>query len=165
MSVPRPRARDLRQPVLLLALGFGAGLVPRAPGTAGTLVGVAIYAALVPLPAWVYAGVLLAAVIGGVPLCAVAARRLGQHDHPAIVWDEIAGFLVAAVALPAHPAWIGAAFVAFRAFDIAKPFPISLLDRRLPGGLGIMLDDVLAGLAACGLVHAVRLGLQASGLV
>lgn len=164
MRAARPRPRDLREPVLLLALGLGSGLVPRAPGTAGTLVGVALYAALVPLPAWVHGGVLLAAVAGGVPLCAAAARRLGRHDHPAIVWDEIAGLLVATVGLPAHPAWIGAAFVAFRVFDIAKPFPISLVDRRVPGGLGIMLDDLLAGLAACGLVHAVRVGLQAFGV-
>lgn len=162
MSVA-PRPRDLRQPVLLLALGLGAGLVPRAPGTAGTLVGVALYAALVALPAWAYAAALLAAVVGGVPLCAAAARRLGRHDHPAIVWDEIAGFLVAMVGLPAEPAWIAAAFVAFRVLDIAKPFPISALDRRVPGGLGIMLDDLLAGLAACGLLHAVRLALQAAG--
>lgn len=159
------RARDLRDPVLLLALGFGTGLVPRAPGTAGTLVGVALYAALVPLPAWAFAAALLAVVAAGVPLCAAAARRLGQHDHPAIVWDEIAGLLVATVGLPAHPAWIGAAFVAFRGFDIAKPFPLSLIDRHVPGGLGIMLDDLLAGLAACGLVHAVRLALRAAGLV
>lgn len=163
MRAGRPRARDLRDPVLLLALGLGAGLVPRAPGTAGTLVGVALYAALVPLPAWAFAAALLAAMAGGVPLCAAAARRLGRHDHPAIVWDEIAGFLLATVGLPAHPLWIGAAFVAFRVFDAAKPFPLSLVDRRIPGGLGIMLDDLLAGLAACGLVHAIRLALQASG--
>lgn len=165
MRALRPRARDLRDPVLLLALGLGAGLVPRAPGTAGTLVGVALYAALLPLPAWAFPAVLLAVVVAGVPLCAAAARRLGRHDHPAIVWDEIAGFLVAMVGLPAEPAWIGAAFVAFRVLDAAKPFPLGLVDRHVPGGLGIMLDDLLAGLAACGLLHAVRLALQASGLV
>jgi phosphatidylglycerophosphatase A len=150
----RPTWRHLRQPVHLLALGFGAGLAPVAPGTFGSLVGLAFALTLAPLGwAWNIAAV-AAAVAAGVWICGESARRLGVHDHPAIVWDEIAGMMITMLAAPA--VWWGAplAFVLFRLFDIAKPWPIREVDHGMGGGVGIMLDDVMAGVFA-GLILTV----------
>ncbi len=153
MSRPRP---DWRDPVQLAACGFGSGLAPVAPGTFGTLVALPLWWLLQPLPLAAYLAVvaLLAAV--GVWLCGRAAAALGVHDHPAIVWDEIVGYLVAMSAAPAGwlPMLLG--FALFRAFDILKPWPIRTVDRRVHGGLGIMLDDLLAG-AFAGVVLQVVL--------
>jgi len=149
----RPTLRHLAQPVHLLALGFGSGLVPVAPGTFGSLVGLAFALALAPLGlAWNLLAVVVTTV-AGIWICGESARRLGVHDHPAIVWDEVAGMMIAMLAAP--DAWWGApaAFVLFRIFDIAKPWPIREIDHGMGGGAGIMLDDVLAGLfAALGLL-------------
>jgi len=153
---PAPLARELRDPVLLLALGFGSGLAPRAPGTFGTIVGVGFYAVGTLLAPTVQGLALLGVIALGVPLCGIAARRLGQHDHPAIVWDEIAGFLVTMVGLPAQPAWILAGFALFRLLDITKPWPIRVVERRLPAGWGVMADDLLAGVFACALLHGLH---------
>jgi phosphatidylglycerophosphatase A len=144
----RPTWRHLRDPVHFIALGFGAGLAPVAPGTFGSLVGLAIALALAPLgPLWNLAAIALAVAIG-VWICGESARRLGVHDHPAIVWDEVAGMMIAMLAAP--EAWWGAAlaFALFRLFDIAKPWPIREIDHGMSGGAGIMLDDVLAGVFA-----------------
>ena len=152
-ATSRPTVRHLAQPVHLLALGFGSGLAPVAPGTFGSLVGLAFALALAPLGlAWNLLAVLVATV-AGIWICGESARRLGVHDHPAIVWDEVAGMMIAMLAAP--DAWWGApaAFVLFRIFDIAKPWPIREIDHGMGGGAGIMLDDVLAGLfAALGLL-------------
>ena len=147
----RLSASLLRQPVHFLALGFGAGLVPRAPGTAGTLVAVLPAWLIAPCPLPLRAALVLALFGLGVWVCGESARRLGTHDHPAIVLDEVVGFLAACLVLPAHPLWLPVAFVLFRFFDIAKPWPIRDLDHRLHGGVGIMLDDLVAALyaAAC----------------
>jgi phosphatidylglycerophosphatase A len=151
-AVLRPTWRHLADPVHCLALGFGAGLAPVAPGTFGSLVGLAFALALAPLGlAWNLAAVAVA-VGAGIWICGESARRLGVHDHPAIVWDEVAGMMITMLAAP--DAWWGAplAFVLFRLLDIAKPWPIREVDHGLGGGTGIMLDDVLAGLfAALGL--------------
>lgn len=147
--------RLLRDPVHLLALGFGSGLAPRAPGTAGTLVGVALDPLLRPLGLELRALVVVLMFLAGVWLCGQSARRLGAHDHPAIVWDEIVGYLALMLFLPSGWAWALAGFVTFRFFDILKPWPIRQLDHGLQGGLGIMLDDIMA--AAWGAV--VLLGL------
>jgi phosphatidylglycerophosphatase A len=144
----RPTWRHLRDPVHLLALGFGTGLAPFAPGTFGSLVGLAFALALAPLGwGWNLAAIALAGA-AGVWICGESARRLGVHDHPAIVWDEVVGMMIAMLAAPA--AWWGAplAFALFRLFDIAKPWPIREIDHGMSGGAGIMLDDVLAGLFA-----------------
>jgi phosphatidylglycerophosphatase A len=152
-ATSRPTVRHLAQPVHLLALGFGSGLAPVAPGTFGSLVGLAFALALAPFGlAWNLLAV-LAATVAGFWICGESARRLGVHDHPAIVWDEVAGMMIAMLAAP--DAWWGApaAFVLFRIFDIAKPWPIREIDHGMGGGAGIMLDDVLAGLfAALGLL-------------
>ena len=139
-----------------IAFGAGAGLAPRAPGTAGTAVAIPIYAAVATGPIAVYLLVVVLIVAVGIWACGRTARELGVHDHPGIVLDEIAGFLVTMTALPFEWWWIAAGFVAFRLFDIAKPWPISLADRKVGAGLGIMLDDVLAGVLACAALHAVR---------
>ena len=144
----RPTWRHLASPVHLLALGFGAGLAPFAPGTFGSVVGLGVALALAPLAIGLNVAAVVIAVVAGVWICGESARRLGVHDHPAIVWDEVAGMMITMLAAPA--AWWGAplAFVLFRAFDIAKPWPIREIDHGMPGGLGIMLDDVLAGIFA-----------------
>jgi phosphatidylglycerophosphatase A len=136
--------RLLRDPVHFFALGFGSGLVPRAPGTAGTLVGVALDPLLRPLGLELRIALVALLFGAGVWLCGESARRLGTHDHPAIVWDEIVGYLALMLVLPAGWSWALAGFVVFRFFDIWKPWPIRQLDHGLKGGLGIMLDDVLA---------------------
>ena len=149
--LPRPRS------VLhWIAFGAGAGLAPRAPGTAGTAVAIPIYAVLATQPVGLYLLAVALIAAAGVLVCGRTARELGVHDHPGIVLDEIAGFLVTMTALPFDWPWIAAGFVAFRILDVAKPWPVSLADRKVGGGLGIMLDDLLAGALACATLHAAR---------
>lgn len=148
-SAANPSWRQLaRSPLLLLAFGFGSGLAPRAPGTAGSIAALLLWTLLVWLPAaqlWVLIAV---AAVLGIAICGGAATRLGVHDHGGIVWDEFVGLWLALALLPAS--WPAAllGFALFRLFDIAKPWPISWLDRHVAGGLGIMLDDLVAGLLA-----------------
>jgi len=151
---PRLSATLLRDPVHLLALGFGSGLSPVAPGTFGTLVAVPVAWGLMQLPLLPAAAVVAVLVAGGVWLCGESARRLDCHDHPGIVWDEIAAFALLSLALPAGWIWLVPAFLMFRLFDIVKPWPIRDVDHRLHGGLGIMLDDLMAAVYAA---LAVRL--------
>ena len=96
----------------------------------------------------------------GIVVCGRTARDFGARDHPAIVWDEIVGFLVAMFLLPLRWSWILAGFILFRLFDIWKPFPINLLEHKLSGGLGIMMDDILAALYVLLILHAVRWALK-----
>ncbi len=142
-------AADLgRDPVHWLAFGLGAGLAPKAPGTVGSLWGIPLFLAVAETGAvmqWALAAILC---VGGVWLCSVSSRRLGVHDHPGIVIDEVAGCYLTLLLAPAGIGWIVAGFVAFRFFDVVKPRPIRDLDHRLGGGLGIMLDDVVAALYA-----------------
>jgi phosphatidylglycerophosphatase A len=134
----------LRDPGHLLALGFGSGLMPKGPGTAGTIVGVAIYWSLAGVSQGVFLTLVAVAFVVGIWLCGRTAATLGVHDHPAIVWDEIVGYLFTMAFV--EPGILAAilGFIAFRVFDIFKPWPIGLLDRRIHGGFGIMLDDLLA---------------------
>ena len=146
-------ARQLLNPSCLVALGFGSGLLPVAPGTAGTLAAVPLYLLLQDLPLGAYLTVVLVFLFGGILVCGYTAARLGVHDHPAIVWDEVVGYLVTMTAAPAGWSWLAAGFVLFRLFDILKPWPIGWLDRRVHGGTGIMLDDVIAGVFAAALLQ------------
>ena len=148
--------RDLVQsPASFLALGFGSGLAPVAPGTAGTVPGVIICAMLAVLPTAGYLAVTLLVVLAGVWICDRVSKELGVHDHGGIVWDEIAGFLVTMIAVPIGLKTLIAGFILFRLFDIVKPWPIGWLDRKVGGGVGIMIDDVVAGLFACLVLHAL----------
>lgn len=146
-----------RDPVLFLAFGFGAGLAPKAPGTAGTLMAVPLYLWLSQFSQPVYLAVVAAVAVAGVAICGRAAATLRTHDHPGIVWDEFAGYLVTMI--PASGSWISllAGFMLFRLFDIWKPWPISVADKKISGGTGIMLDDLLAGIpAAIGVALVAR---------
>jgi phosphatidylglycerophosphatase A len=132
-------------PVHFLAFGLGSGAVPKAPGTAGTLAAVPLYLLLNQLPLTGYLLVLLLAFGAGIYLCGRTAQDLGVHDHGGIVWDEFVGFWLTMLVAPPGWQWVLAGFVLFRLFDIVKPFPINWFDRHIKGGLGIMLDDALAG--------------------
>jgi phosphatidylglycerophosphatase A len=150
----------LAHPVNFLALGFGSGLMPWMPGTFGTVAAIPVYLLVAQLPLTAYLALTLALFLVGIYLCGSAARAAGVHDHPAIVWDEIVGFLITMIAIP--PSWhaVLAGFLLFRLFDILKPWPIRLLDRYVKGGFGIMIDDVVAGLfALAGLQVLYRLPL------
>lgn len=135
-------------PRLFLALGFGSGLLPKAPGTFGTLMAVPLYFALDMAPFAVYMTLLLLSALVGIYLCDYAGKYLGVSDHGAIVWDEFVGFWIAMILAPPGWLWVAFGFIAFRFFDIVKPWPIGWVDRKVKGGLGVMLDDVLAGVMA-----------------
>lgn len=132
----------------LLSLGFGAGLVPKLPGTAGTVVGVVLFIPLQYLAWQYYLAVTLFMFVTGIWLCGRTADHLGVHDHPAIVWDEIVGYLISMCLAPPGWIWLLAGFLFFRLFDIWKPWPIRWLDKQVRGGLGIMVDDLLAAIYA-----------------
>ncbi|PVV12087.1 MAG: phosphatidylglycerophosphatase A [gamma proteobacterium symbiont of Ctena orbiculata] len=148
---------DMRKPVHLLAFGFGSGLLPKAPGTYGTLVGIPLYLLLQPLSLLLYSLLVLLAFVAGVWICQRTSDDLGVHDHSGIVWDEIVGYLVAMAIAPSGWVWIAIGFLLFRGFDILKPWPILWIDRRVKGGLGIMLDDVVAGLFTAGSILLLNL--------
>lgn len=137
-----------RNPIHLLAFGFGSGAAPRAPGTWGTLAALVPYYFLQQLALLPYLAVVLVAFVAGIYICGRCSRDLGVHDHGGIVWDEFVGLWLTLILVPDGWPWLLAGFVLFRFFDILKPWPILWADRRIDGGLGIMLDDVFAALYA-----------------
>lgn len=143
----RKRVR-LSKPSHFLGFGFGSGLVPFMPGTFGSLAAIPLICLLsyVNLPIYLFLTALACA--GGVYICQWVSDDLGVHDHGAIVWDEIAGMLIVFIALPLTWQNLVLGFVLFRIFDILKPWPISYFDKTMKGGLGIMFDDLIAGLFA-----------------
>lgn len=158
-SGAKPAPDLLRHPVQLFAFGFGSGLSPVAPGTVGTVAAIPFYLFVAQ---WNLAGYTLFVALGaviGVWICGQASRQLQVHDHPGIVWDEFVGYWITMWAVPGGWQWILAGFLIFRLYDIVKPWPVSLLDKKVGGGFGIMIDDVLAGVMACLTLHiAMALG-------
>jgi len=122
--------------------------MPFAPGTFGTLVAIPLYLLIAQLDVPYYLAFILLAFGLGVYLCQYTSAALGVHDHSGIVWDEFVGFWITMIAVPVTWQWIVAGFVLFRVFDIVKPWPVKVVDKRMTGGFGIMFDDVLAGLYA-----------------
>lgn len=145
-----------RTPAGFLALGFGSGLFRYAPGTAGTVVAAPLAIALASLPPALAAVIVAGLFTAGIPLCGAAARALGDGDPGAIVWDEMVGFCLVILLLPPGWTWWLAAFAGFRLFDILKPWPIRLLERRAGGGLGIMIDDLVAALYTAALLRLIE---------
>lgn len=138
----------LTDPALCLAFGFGSGLARKAPGTCGTLAAVPLYLLMAQTGNLVYGVLTLIATVAGIWICGIAADKLGEHDFGGIVWDEVAGYLITLLWIPFSWKAVLMGFVLFRLFDILKPWPIKVADRRIKGGFGIMLDDVLAAVMA-----------------
>lgn len=146
---------QLKNPVVLIAVGFGSGLAPKAPGTAGTVVAVPLYLLMQSLPLVSYLLITTCLFIAGIWICAYTAEKLGVHDHPSIVIDEIVGYLITMIAAPEGWLAVVIGFILFRLLDALKPWPISWLDRSVSGGLGIMLDDVVAGIIAMAIIQGL----------
>ena len=138
----------LRDPVHFLAFGFGAGLLPIAPGTCGSFFTALVFWWFAPVDIIMLLGISAIFFVAGIWICGTSSRRLGVHDHGGIVWDEVVGMLLTLSVVHPEPLWIVVAFFAFRIFDVWKPWPIRDVDHSLAGGLGIMLDDVLAAVYA-----------------
>ena len=138
----------LKRPACMLAYGFGSGLSPKAPGTMGTLVALPIYWLIQDVGLFSYLLITAVAFIAGIWICQQAVNWLEKDDPSAVVWEEIVGYLVTMIADPAGWQCMLLGFVLFRLFDIWKPWPISWADRKLHGGVGIMFDDVIAGVFA-----------------
>ncbi len=149
------RLFSLKKPSHFLALGFGLGLAPKAPGTFGTFAALPFIFATMAAPLWVQLAVAAFLSLVGIYLCGKAADDAGVHDHPAIVWDEIAGFYITMIGVALSWQTLLVGFVLFRFFDIVKPFPIKVLDRHVGGGIGIMADDILAGLFSLAGLHLI----------
>ena len=144
------------RPVVWLAEGLGLGRIPFAPGTFGTLLALPLYLALTAFQPWpIYLAVVVLTLPLSARICGVGAQARGVHDPSPVVWDEVVGMLVALTAAPAGWAPLAVAFIAFRAFDILKPFPVGWGDARMAGGWGILLDDVVAGVYALLVVQLV----------
>ncbi|HWU77846.1 MAG TPA: phosphatidylglycerophosphatase A [Rhodanobacter sp.] len=147
----------LGTPAGWLACGFGSGLAPVAQGTFGSLAALLPWLLMRELPPWIYLAVLLVGFAIGAWACDVAGRALGVDDHRSLVWDEFIGQWVALIPLTL-PSMLPAGgfhwwmpvlgFGLFRLFDVWKPWPIRWLDRRVKGGFGVMIDDVIAGVFA-----------------
>ena len=138
----------LTDPVHFLAFGFGTGLAPFAPGTFGSIPGLILFWLTLDFGLYVQLSIAVAMALIGIWLCGESARRIGVHDHGGIVWDEIVGMYVTLFLAPVSVVGFVLAFALFRIMDIVKPWPIRDLDHSMQGGLGIMLDDLLAALYA-----------------
>ncbi|MEI6897327.1 MAG: phosphatidylglycerophosphatase A [Psychromonas sp.] len=145
----------LTNPVHLIAVGFGSGLPSIAPGTFGTLAAVPLYYLLSFLSLESYVALLVISSLLGFWVCHVTSRDMGVHDHKAIVWDEFVGYWITMVTVPFSWQWAAVGFLLFRFFDILKPWPISWLDKKIHGGFGIMIDDIVAGLFAAVVLQAL----------
>ncbi len=142
-----------RNPWYFLAFGFGLGRLPFAPGTFGTLGALPLYLLIVDFSPVFYLAVVVLGFIFGVYICNKAEIDFGIEDNPAIVWDEIIGFLLCLWLVPFTLAWIVYTFLLFRLLDIFKPWPIKLVEDKTKGGWAIMLDDIVAGVITLVIVH------------
>ena len=151
---------SLSNPVHLLAFGFGSGLASKAPGTFGSIAAIPLIAVAAMYGNVIFGVVALLIAVVGIWVCQKATVDLGVHDHASIVWDEISGMFIAFIAVPISVPSVLLGLVLFRCFDILKPWPVSWADKRVNGGLGIMLDDWLAGAMTLACLHlTTQLGL------
>lgn len=148
MQTMRLSTRVWQDPVYFIAFGFGSGLLPKAPGTWGTLAAIPVYLLMHTYSLPIYLAMTVALFILGVYVSAKVTKDLGIQDFSGIVWDEVVGYLLTMTAAPFGLIWIVLGFLLFRVFDIWKPFPISYVEKQVQGGLGVMLDDALAALPA-----------------
>lgn len=151
-----------RKPLHFIAFGFGSGAMPIMPGTFGTLMAIPFYLLIQDLPLSLYILLVSALTIFGIWLCDVVSKEIDEHDPPGMVWDEIAGYGITMIGAPKGWLWVVLGFILFRIFDIWKPGLIGTIDKKVSGGLGIMLDDVVAALCACLVLHLIARALALS---
>tara|TARA_Y100000782_G_scaffold70535_1_gene76301 strand:- start:1824 stop:2312 length:489 start_codon:yes stop_codon:yes gene_type:complete len=142
-----------KNPIHFLAFGLGSGAAPWAPGTFGTLAAIIPYFWFQQLSLPWYLVMLAVTTVIGIWLCDRTSKDIGVKDHGGIVWDEFVGFWITMTLAPAGIIWIVYGFVLFRIFDILKPWPIKWADQKVSGGLGVMLDDIIAGVMAAAILQ------------
>jgi phosphatidylglycerophosphatase A len=153
---PVDRRRLLASPAGWLACGFGSGLTPKAQGTFGSLAALLPWLLLRDLSVVAWLAIIVVTFAIGVWACDVSGRILGVADHRSIVWDEFVGQWIALLPALLAPWWaVLSGFLLFRLFDVWKPWPIGWFDRRVKGGFGVMLDDVIAGIFAAIVLFAI----------
>ncbi len=152
---PELASKVFQNPSYFLAFGFGSGLLPWVPGTWGSIAAIPLYCLLCHLSIWLYPIVVLVWFVLGIIICGQVATDLAIHDFGGIVWDEIVGMLITLYLVPWHWVWLGIGLVLFRIFDVLKPWPIRWVDKHVNGGLGIMLDDVLAGVCSWAVLQMI----------
>ena len=152
-TVPPIPASIWKNPLHFIAFGFGVGALPIAPGTFGTLIAIPFYLALQFFSTFTYLIILIFITLISMWICDKVSKEINVPDHQGMCLDEIVGFLVTMYAVPHGLKWVVLGFVLFRVFDIWKPWPIRLLDERVHGGIGIILDDVVAGIFSCLILH------------
>lgn len=146
----------LRNPWHMLSTGFGSGLFPWMPGTIGSLAAIPFWCLLIQLPWQLYSLAVMSAICLGIYACHQTAKDMRVHDHGCIVWDEFVGMWITLIALPVNNwRWVLIGFVLFRLLDIWKPWPIRWFDREVRGGVGIMIDDIAAGIIGALLIYWV----------
>lgn len=160
MNVMKLSNKVWQDPIYFIAFGFGSGLMPIAPGTWGTFAAMPVYLLLAHSSWELYLILTLAAFFLGVFICDKVSSDLGVHDFSGIVWDEVVGYLLTMFLVPINIWWMIIGFFLFRFFDIWKPQPIGLIDKRVQGGLGIMLDDVLAAIPAWAILQLLIWGVS-----
>jgi len=151
----KPPIKLLLNPVYFLSFGFGTGYSPFAPGTLGTLAGIIIYLLVKDLSITYYLALTIILFVLGIFMCSYTTRALNTDNHPDIVWDEIVGYLITMFYAPSQWWWIVIGFILFRIFDIFKPWPVNLADKRVKGGLGVMLDDIIAGIYSLTIIQII----------
>ncbi len=142
-------------PIHFIACGFGIGALPIMPGTYGTLFGVLVYLVIQQFSLATYIIIILLMNLIGVVICQITNRDFKTDDHPAAVWDEIATFPIVMIAIPFTWYYLVLGFLLFRLLDILKPGPIGWIDRNVHGGIGVMLDDILAALVSWGILQFI----------
>ena len=146
---------SMKNPVHFLALGFGSGLIPLMPGTFGSVAAIPLIVAMSFVDIYAFLAITVVSFLLGIFLCGKTADDMKMHDHGSIVWDEVAGMMVVFIAVPTTALNLIIGFLLFRFFDILKPWPIREFDKKVHGGFGIMIDDIIAGAMACGCLHAL----------
>src|SRR3990167_5951487 len=144
-----------QNPLYFIAFGLGSGAIPFAPGTFGTLMAIPFYLLLQSLSLSFYLLFVFLFIVFSIWISERVSREIHIHDHPGMCIDEFAGFFVTMINAPLGWPWIMLGFLLFRLFDIWKPWPIRFIDQKISGGIGIVLDDVLAGLYGCIIVQVI----------
>ncbi len=152
-NIPRLPNQWWKNPLYIITFGFGSGAAPIAPGTVGTLVALPLYWILSHLSLGMYLITVIMITLISMYLCDVASKKIGINDHQGMCLDEFVGLFVAMTGLSPTFLHMFFGFLLFRFFDIAKPWPISWIDQKIHGGVGMILDDVVAGIFTCALIH------------